>query len=197
MTNFLKKIGISFGYAANNPDETWEEARLKYFSAIKRDDPATIERLAKKYPDALTWDDGHGQSLFAAINANSVKAFEKMLDLGVSPDLPESTDGFGITALAYTSRFSGRAKPFIDILMARGATKVDEALFYGQSMDYEGAKEVVDYIRYRNTERQKAPTAIAVSPPAPAAAPPASNTQQDLTVLKPAKVQRRVPNTST
>lgn len=196
MTNFLKKIGISFGYAANNPDETWEEARLKYFSAIKRDDPATIERLAKKYPDALTWDDGRGQSLFAAINANSVKAFEKMLDLGVSPDLPESTDGFGITALAYTSRFSDRAKPFIDILMARGATKVDEALFYGQSMDYEGAKEVVDYIRYRDTERQKAPTAIAV-PPAPAAASPASNTQQDLTVLKPAKVQRRVPNTST
>src|SRR6218665_899723 len=169
MTNFFKKIGISFGYAANNPDETWEEARLKYFSAIKRDDPATIERLAKKYPDALTWDNSDGQSLFAAINANSVKAFEKMLDLGVSPDLPESSNGFGITALAYTSRFSGRAKPFIDILMAHGATKVDEAIFYGQSMDYEGAKEIVDYIRYRDAERQKATTA---TPPPPAPPPP-------------------------
>jgi len=50
MTSLFKKIGLCFGYAANNPNETWEEARLKFFSAIRRDDTATVERIAKNIP---------------------------------------------------------------------------------------------------------------------------------------------------
>lgn len=50
MTSLFKKIGLCFGYAANNPNETWEEAHLKFFSAIRRDDTATVERIAKNIP---------------------------------------------------------------------------------------------------------------------------------------------------
>lgn len=188
MTSLFKKIGLCFGYAANNPNETWEEARLKFFSAIRRDDTATVERIAKKYPDALNWDDGRGPSLFAALHAGSPKTFEKMLDLGVAPSLqgPEYTYLY-TPLMAAAGDYDNKA--FVDILLARGAKEIDEAIKWSDS------HEMKDYLRLRRSEILAAASApaAAAAPATPPAASAASATQDDVQVLKPAKVQRRAP----
>lgn len=189
MTNLFKKIGLCFGYAANNPNETWQEARLKFFSAIRRDDTVTLERIAKKYHDALTWDDGRGPSLFAALHAGSPKTFEKMLDLGVSPSLQRPEYTYLYTPLmAAAGDYDNKA--FVDILLARGAKEIDEAIKWSDS------NEMKDYLRLRRTEilaAASASAAPAAAAPATAPASAASETRDDLEVLKPAKVQRRAP----
>lgn len=188
MTSFFKKIGIAFGYAADNPNETWEEARLKFFSAIRRDDPATVERIAQKYADAMTWENGKGPSLFAALNARSTKTFEKMLDLGVDADLQSPNYTYLYTPLIHAAGDSSN-KAFVDILFARGVKHIDEAIKWSHS------HEMKDYLRLRKAEIEKQ-NASPGSTPAAAAAAPASTTQDDVDVLKPAKVQRRTPNST-
>lgn len=110
-----------------------------------------------------------------------------MLDLGVAPSLqgPEYT-------YLYTPLMAAAGdydnKVFVDILLARGAKEIDEAIKWSDS------HEMKDYLRLRRSEilaAASAPAAAAAPATPPASA--ASATQDDVQVLKPAKVQRRAP----
>lgn len=97
--------------------QDFEQAREDFFAALKKDDSATIERIAADYPgEALGWRNEQGTPLAIAQKSGSLQAFKSLLALGA--DKEETYPG-GDFPLHYAQ--ANNQKDFFDFLLASGA----------------------------------------------------------------------------
>lgn len=97
--------------------QDFEKAREDFFSALKSDDSATIERIAADYPgEALGWRSEEGTPLCIAQKSNSLQSFKALLALGADK---EETYPAGDFPLHYAQ--ANGQKDFFDFLLESGA----------------------------------------------------------------------------
>ena len=95
----------------------FEKARDDFFTALKKDDSATIERIAADYPgEALAWRYDEGTPLAIAQKGSSLQSFKALLALGA--DKEETYPG-GDFPLHYAQ--INNQKDFFDLLLDSGA----------------------------------------------------------------------------
>lgn len=97
--------------------QDFEKAREDFFKALKKDDSATIERIAADYPgEALGWRTDEGTPLGIAQKNCSLQAFKALLALGADK---EETYAGGDFPLHYAQ--ANNQKDFFDYLLDNGA----------------------------------------------------------------------------
>jgi hypothetical protein len=184
MTSFFKKLSAEFLDAFKDPAIVTPQKKLRFFEAINRGDVATISNTVQNHPDALTWRTKYGLPLFAAIDADKIHSFRRLLDLGAKLDQPDPEDFMTRTPLIYA--VDKYRTVFVRELILRGSQGVESARNEAWFNEKFGlAKDIDKFDKER--QQQLAQSAAAQ----PSASPQPQQQEQSIQVLKPLKVTPR------
>lgn len=189
----------------NSAAASWEDHRAAFFKALQESDRGTMETVLKKYPEATNWQDAKGTPpLHTAFNKRDLDTFKFLLEKGADPNQQAQLTGLRAIFSAFDDPYilekavKAGEKPFIIPLLQHNAE---------QNYRTDGGKapkavrfEITDLLKRAGKIRAEflEEKHLNASNPKPASQPAtaAAEAEQHLEVLKPAQVQRRVPNAS-
>ncbi|MDP2206561.1 MAG: ankyrin repeat domain-containing protein [Alphaproteobacteria bacterium] len=199
MSKEIFKPAPSAGF--NSAAASWEDHRAAFFKSLQESDRATMQTVLKKYPEAVDWQDPKGNTpLHTAFDKRDLDTFKFLLEKGANPNQQAQLTGlrklFSVFPDPYILEKAVKTgeKPYIIPLLQYNAWQHNRT--NGERAPKAVRFEITDLLKRADKIREEFLEQQRGNKPAaaPAPQPAATEGEQHLEVLKPAKVQRRAPN---
>lgn len=191
----------------NSASATWEQHREVFFKALQESDRTTLATVLKKYPEAVEWYDAKGTpSLHTAFEKRDLETFKFLLENGADPRQQARITGLRVYFTEYTDPYilekaiKAGEKDYIIPLLERNAGEgcMNHYRMNGRKAPKAIRFEIIDMLKRADTfheefrQQNRAKSKVQTQQASPA---PGQTLAGEVEVLKPAKVQRRVPGT--